>query len=314
MIKKEYKESLIKLGKFLVIFLIADFALGMISKQLFFSQETGKYARSTYAIQETDAKVLIFGSSHAHRHYVPEVIEKELQKSCYNAGAEGQQLLYHVVLQKMIVKRIKPELIILNIDEDFLYYSKEAYDRLSDLYPYYSDHREDLKPILGLQSKLIDFKLFFNGYQTNSTIMHVIRYYASPQIDYKGYRPLFGKIKPSKNIKEEAQSEIEKGIEDIDQNFVTALHTFIATARANDIKLVFVTSPTFNTVNHLANISFNTIKNIAEKENVLFIDYFNAPQFINKPQLFHDPSHLNNDGARLFTRDLIHQIKKNNGL
>ncbi|TSE04842.1 DUF1574 family protein [Aquimarina algiphila] len=309
MIKKEYKTSLIKLGKFLVIFLIADFALGIISKQLFFSQETGKYARSTYAIQETDAKVLIFGSSHAHRHYVPEVIEKELQTSCYNAGAEGQQLLYHVALQKMIVKRIKPELIILNIDEDFLYHSKEAYDRLSDLHPYYSEYRDDLEPILGLQSKLVDFKLFFNGYQANSTIMHVIRYYASPQLDYKGYRPLFGKVKPSKSIKEETQSKIEKGVEDIDQNFVTALHTFIATAKDNNIDLVFATSPTYLIVDHTTNASFIRIKAIAEKENIPFLDFFNDQQFTGKPMLFHDSSHLNDDGAKLFTKNLADQIK-----
>ncbi|MBG6133659.1 hypothetical protein IWQ47_005131 [Aquimarina sp. EL_43] len=310
MIRKEYKTSLIKLGKFLVIFLIVDFALGMISKQLFFSQETGKYARSTYAIQETNAKVLIFGSSHAHRHYVPEVIETELKKSCYNAGAEGQQLLYHMALQKMIIKRMEPELMILNIDEDFLYHTKEAYDRLSDLHPYYSDYRDDLKPILGLQSKLVDFKLFFRGYQTNSTIMHVIRYYASPQLDYKGYRPLFGKVKLSKHINEEVQSKIEKGVEDIDQNFVAALQMFIAIAKDHNIDLVFVTSPTYFTVDHSMNTSFNRIKTIAEKENIPFVDFFNDQQFMGKPTLFHDPSHLNNDGAKLFTKKLADQIKK----
>ncbi|WP_103068553.1 hypothetical protein [Aquimarina sediminis] len=310
MMQKEYTKSFIKLGKFIIIFLIADLVLGVISKQLFFSQETGKYARANHAINKTDAKVLILGSSHAHRHYVPEVIEEELKVSCYNAGAEGQQLLYHAALQKMILKRTKPELLILNIDEDFLYYSKEAYDRLSDLHPYYSDHGDVLQPILGLQSKLVDFKLFFNAYQTNSTIMHVLRYYASPQIDYKGYRPLFGKIKPSVGSIDEKESDNKDKKGEIDQNFVTALHSFITTARDNNIKLVFVTSPTYKPVDHSTNESFTHIKAIAEKEKVPFLDYFNAGQFTSIPELFHDPSHLNDDGARLFTRDLAKQLKK----
>ena len=63
-------------------------------------------------LENTNAQVLIFGSSHAHRHYVPEVFEKTLKKTTYNAGAEGQQLLYHLAMQQMIVKRVKPEVII----------------------------------------------------------------------------------------------------------------------------------------------------------------------------------------------------------
>lgn len=309
MIIKEYKISIIKLVKFMIIFCIVDFTLGMVSKQIFFSQQTGKYARSTHAIKNTEAKILIFGSSHAHRHYIPEVFEKELGKTCYNAGAEGQQLLYHTALQSMIVNRTKPELVILNIDEDFLYYSKEAYDRLSDLHPYYTGYKDILKPILSLESELIDIKMFFNAYQTNSTIMHAIRYYIAPQVDYKGYRPLFGKINPSKTVINEKESKINSA-EDIDQNFVTALQTFIDTAKKNDIKLIFVTSPAFNRVDHSRNTSFTNIKSIAEKENILFYDYFNSLKFINKPELFHDPSHLNDDGARLFMRDLIREIRK----
>ncbi|AXT59930.1 hypothetical protein D1816_06050 [Aquimarina sp. AD10] len=305
MIKKEYKLSLIKLGKFLLIFLIVDFGLGIVSKQLFFSQETGKYARSIQAVKNTNAQVLIFGSSHAHRHYVPEVFEKNLNKTTYNAGAEGQQLLYHLAMQQMIVKRVKPEVIILNIDEDFLYYSKEAYDRLSDLHPYYSDYRQELRPILGLESKLVDVKLFFNAYQTNSTIMHVLRYFASPQLDYLGYRPLFGKIEKHSSIINETNKE-----QDLDDNFVNALYQFIATAIDNDIKLVFVTSPRLNQVDDVNNVSFNKIKNIAKEKEIPLINYFNHKEFTNKLELFHDPSHLNDTGARLFSRDVALKIVK----
>ncbi|WP_106794562.1 hypothetical protein [Aquimarina sp. Aq78] len=307
MIKKEYKLALIKLVKFIVILLITDFVLGAISKQVFFSQETGKYARSTHAINETNAKVLVLGSSHAHRHYVPKVFEEELNTSSYNAGAEGQQLLYHAALQKMILKRTTPDLIILNIDEDFLYTSKEAYDRLSDLHPYYANHRRELKPILGLKSKLIGFKLFFRSYQTNSTIVHAIRYYASPQIDYKGYRPLFGKVKPSDSTDEILLNEEDKKI---DQNFVKVLRDLIATAKNKKVNLVFVTSPTLQHVDNSKNISFTTIQEIAKKENIPLVDFFNSKQFVSQYKLFHDTSHLNNDGAELFTKLLADKIKR----
>ncbi|WP_109300648.1 hypothetical protein [Aquimarina sp. AU474] len=307
MIKKDYKISLLKIVKFLIILLIVDFALGTISQYVFFNQKTGKYARATHAIEKTEAKVLIFGSSHAHRHYIPEVLEKELQTSSYNAGAEGQQLLYHSALQKMILKRTKPDVIILNVDEDFLYGSQAAYDRLSDLHPYYANHREDLKPILEQQSRFVDFKLFFKSYQTNSTLVHAIRYYLSPQIDFKGYRPLYGKLSASNKLKMVETDEIETVI---DQNFVTGFKSFIAKAKDNNIKLVMVTSPNLVQVDHTNNKSLSMITEIIKNEQVTFIDFFNSKQFLNRYELFHDSSHLNNDGATLFSSLLAEEIKK----
>ncbi len=309
MIKKDYKIVAVKMIKFVIVFLLADIVLGSVAKQLFFSQKTGKYARTTHVVHDTKADIVVFGSSHAHRHYIPKVIDEELQSTCYNAGAEGQQLLYHTALLKMLVKRSTPKLIVLNIDENFLYTSKVAYDRLSDLHPYYDDYREELKPTLGLRSKLIDFKLFFKSYQANSTIMHVIRYYLSPQEDDHGYRPLFGKLNKNK-IPKSKPEEVKEYQEFIDDNFVNALKDFIATSKSKQIKLVFVTSPTFYEVDNVTNKSFTMIREISKEEKVPLLNFFNHELFMNKPSLFHDYSHLNNDGALLFTKQVTNEIKK----
>ena len=293
--------------KFVIILLIIDFLLGTIAKQIFFSQETGKFARATHVIEDSEAKVMVFGSSHAHRHYVPKVFEQELQTTCYNAGAEGQQLLFHTALQQMVLKRSKPDLLLLNIDEDFLYSSREAYDRLADLHPYYSDHRDVLKPILEMGSTGIDFKLFFKSFQANSTLIHALRYYASPQLDQKGYRPLYGKVKPSKNLKR--FENLEAG-DDIDPNFVIALERFIAEAKDNGVPLVFVTSPNLLVTDYSNNESLSKIKEIARKEQVLLLDFFNSETFLEQYHLFHDTSHLNNDGAELFTKLVADRVKE----
>ncbi|MDH7446569.1 hypothetical protein [Aquimarina sp. 2201CG14-23] len=309
MIKKEYKVLGIKCIKFVGILLIADLVFGTVSKELFFSQETGKYARSSYAINEVETDILVFGSSHAHRHYIPEVFEKNLQNTAYNVGAEGQQLLYHTAMQKMILKRTTPALIILNIDGNFLYKSPAAYDRLSDLHPYYSDNKDELRPILGLQSKFIDFKLFFKAYQTNSTLIHAIRYYASPQLDYQGYRPLSGTMKPSED---NIYGKNEKGddyIEEIDENFLNAFKEFIENAKKHQVKLAMVTSPSLNEVDYSQNASMIMMKEIAKEENIPFIDFYNSEPFKFNHLLFHDVTHLNNKGANMFTKRLTDTIK-----
>jgi len=306
MLQKEYKSSLLKMIKFCIIFLIIDFSLGYIVKELFYSQKTGKYARATYTIDDTEADILVFGSSHAHRHYIPDILEKELKQTSYNAGAEGQQLLYHTALQEMVLKRYTPKTIILNIDDDFLYKFDEAYSRLGDLHPYYGEHKNELKDVLGLRSRFINFKLFFKSYTANSTIVHVIRYAAAPQIDYKGYRPLYGKLTPELAVSDNGDNREEV----IDQNFIDALRTFITNAKMKNIELFFVTSPSYFEKVHKKNGSFDKIKEIAANETIPLINFYNAKEFISKNELFHDLSHLNKDGATIFMKLLSERIKE----
>ncbi|MBW1298772.1 hypothetical protein [Aquimarina litoralis] len=306
----KYQIILFKIVKLLIIIVIVDMTLGIAAQKLFYTQKTGKYARSTYAIDKTDAEILVFGSSHAHRHYVPEVLENKLHSSVYNAGAEGQQLLYHLGLQKMILKRIKPKTIILNIDEDFLFQSNIAYDRLHDLYPYYVTHKDVLRPIFAVNNRFVDIKMLFKSYLFNSTIIHMTRYYVSPQIDHKGYRPLHGTV--NKNYKDLNPYSVDQK-NTIDNNLVLALEEFILNAKSNNIQLVFVTSPKLIKTNYQNNKSFHLINQMANAQNIPVLNFFNDDRFINNFELFHDPSHLNDKGASYFTElvsDKILLLKK----
>jgi len=310
--KTKFKYLLIKSLKFTITLLIVDFTLGFFAKQIYFNQKTGKHARITYSIKKTpSSKILIFGSSHANRHYIPSVFEKELGLSCYNAGVQGQKIIFHSTLQKIILKRAKPELIILNIDEDWLYKSDEAYDRLSDLFPYYWEYREIIKPSLSIQSKLIDFKLFFKSYQENSTIIHAIKYFLFPQKDFKGYRPLFGKLKRPNIISNNNNVVTTSNqTKTFDTNFITALNSFITNAKKYNIKLIFVKSPNLIKKDFSKNASLNKIKEIANRKDIPFFDYSNSEHFIFKYSLYYDGSHLNDDGAHLFSELLVELIKK----
>ena len=191
-----------------------------------------------------------------------------------------------------------------------MYNSNNIYDRLSDLHPYYWDHRDNILPALNLKSKFIDFKLIFKSYQTNSTLVHAINYFFNPQIDFNGYRPLFGKIKkPINNTFNERDNSL---IKDIDKNNVLAFKSFITTAKNLDINLLFVISPTPENIDSSKNISMSKIKIIAKNENIPLIDFSNDKQFNFNYSLFNDSNHLNNEGAHLFTKSLTDVIIKKN--
>jgi len=308
--KSEFKRLLKRSVLFLLVFFLIDFSFGYVAKKIFFSQETGKYARLTHSIQKVSSEILIMGSSHANRHYVPDILEKELNMTSYNAGVQGQQIIFHTALQRMILKRHNPKLIILNIDESWMYESPESYERLADLYPYYWDYKTELEPILSLNSDFINFKLLFRSFQTNSTIVHAVKYFFQPQKDFKGYRPLHQQMKkPLSEVKNTNNSKTEKE-KVIDRSFVNMFEEFIKNAEAHDVNLIFTLSPHLYNDNRLkSDKSLKLMKSIAFEHDIPLIDFSDDRTFIEQYHLFNDPNHLNNDGAIIFTELLTDSLK-----
>lgn len=306
----DFKRIALKTLKFVIIFVITDFLFGTLASKLFFNQETGKYARSTYVIKKAKEDIIVFGSSHAHRHYVPEVISEKLSKTCYNAGADGQQLVYHNVLQKMILNRYHPEIIILNIDEEFLFKSNKSIDRLGDLHPYYFDFKDELYATFKLVKQPKDPKLLLKSYQNNSTLIQAVKYYLKPKKTLNGYRPLYEKMTEQKLIAHKNTNFKKDYTKEIDSANIKILKEFINRSKQHNIKLVFFTSPNLIRKNITKNKSLNLIRQIANKESIPFYDFINNPGYLNKLDLFYDPSHLNDIGARKFTIEVCKLINQ----
>jgi len=295
----------------MLVFLIMDFSLGFVAKKIFESQKSGKYFRIGYSMNKASSDVLIFGSSRAARHYIPEVFEKELKKPCYNAGVRGQPIIFHSTLQQIMLERMKPELIILNIDPNGLFKLGRGYTTLSDFHPYYWDFRSFLKPVLNLESKSLDYTLRLKSYQYSSTLIHAAKYFLSPQKDDKGYLPLFDKMDPPKMSTPEAAIIANmRETDEIDTNLVSAYKSFINTANDKDIKLLFVISPTPFGTDVPENISLNKIIAMADANNVPIIDFSDDDRFYSNYALFKDDTHLNDVGAHMFSKSVAEIIKK----
>tara|TARA_R110002012_G_scaffold283304_2_gene473596 strand:+ start:45543 stop:46484 length:942 start_codon:yes stop_codon:yes gene_type:complete len=307
MLPTETKLFFIKATKFILIIIVVDFILGLFANHIFQSQKTGQYARINHIAQDTSAKVIITGSSHAIKHYVPEVLDSVLGIETYNAGANGQKLIYAYAIQKIILKKRAPELIVLNIDEDWLYTSDIAYKRFSVLYPFYKEHKDVLKPILDQESKFSNYKLLLNSYRNNSTIVHIIKYFLIPQKDYKGYMPLYSTMDKSINSSE-LQLRGEYTSEEIDPNFVLVLENLISSAKDNNVRLLFVISPKFSKANLTKNASYQKILEIVNEQKITLYDFQNDSIFTGEHELFYDATHLNDKGARLFSRRLAEKI------
>jgi len=307
------KKFIINCAKFILLVLVVEYAAGSLTGYLFFRQKTGKYARMTHVIQKDTSDIVIFGSSHAVRHFIPKVFEEETGKTCYNAGARGQRILFHYTLQKLLLERHTPEYIILNIDENWMYESEKEYGRIGDFNPYYGKNKEALHPILSLDDPLISYKLALKSYRFNSTLVHIGKYALQPQKDFQGFMPLKeGMSGPDDpKLKGIPNSAFVSSSDVIDTNFVNAYENFIINALAAGSKLAIVVSPELIFEEDFAeDKSFKMMKSIAAHHGVPVFDFSADDDFNGAYHLYADPNHMNRDGAALFNGKLIDALKE----
>jgi hypothetical protein len=311
MIHPAYRVFFTKALKFLLIFLIVDNGYGWLAGRMFFSQSSGKYHRITHSLEKEEADILVFGSSHANRHFVPEVFEEQTGKSCYNMGVQGQKILFHSTLQDIVLNRTTPDLMILNVDPDWMYHSQNAYDRLADLHPYYTRYPKEVRQAVNTKGRYEYLKLYLQLYRYNSTLVHILRYALAPQYDDHGYRPLQGRMKPLEEKLGKENGDHYKG-DPIDPHFVDAFRAFIQRGKERGIAMIFVVSPILNGGDYSEDASFQQMEAILKEEGYPLYNFMNDERFYYQHELFNDRAHLNDDGARLFSKIVLDKINELN--
>ncbi|MEP7108474.1 MAG: hypothetical protein ABI760_10840 [Ferruginibacter sp.] len=295
---------IVKLIAFFAVVFLSDLVIGRLLKKYYFKQESGYYYQTTYAIDKTEADILIFGSSRAANLFNPEIFEKHFNMSCFNIGRDGHPLFYHYALLKANLKRHLPKIVILSFDAGNFSIKQEAYDRLSSLLPYYSYHPE-IRPIVDLKGPNEKVKMLSAIYPYNSLLLPIIAgnsaFSKTKYATIKGYVPLKEIIKgPLKTL----DYTIEKELDTIKVNTYRA---FLKECRAANIKLYVVCPPYM--INAIGvDYSITTAKKIAQEYNISFFDYSRDTSFINKPLLFADFRHLNEKGVELLANTVIVQI------
>jgi hypothetical protein len=309
----------IKAVVFVLILFLIDASLGRIVRYAFFRQKCGKYYRMTKSFEKVNDSILIMGSSHAVNHFYPEIIEKETGLSCYNAGVEGQRLLFVETLQKIILQRYSPKVLVLNVEPYYLNTYSRAYSMIVDLYPYYFKYPDIIGKVVDMKSPYEKYKLKSVLYQYNSSIAYIVYYLFHTQKDYKGFIPLYGVVPEYRREKirkmkpEDEKYSIEN--EMLDENFILALKSFIKLTQEKDIKLLFVLSPIVKKSDISEMKSFQMIKQIAKNNDIPLLDYYNNPLFLNRFDLFDADTHLNIKGAELFSKlfsEDLNEILKSN--
>lgn len=303
-IKNQYFKFTVSIIILFMILIIFDRVGGAILRHYYFSQTSGLYYRTNYSIDSTKADILVFGSSRANHHYVPEVFEDSLNMSFYNTGRDGNFILYNYAIFKLILKRYSPKIIIIDINPDEIYYDHNSYDRLSSLLPYYQDHPE-IRGIVELRGPFEKVKTFSAIYPFNSNMLTIIvgnlEFNKRRKGDRKGYVPLFNKMK------EVTMVPIEMNNLPIDTVKLNAIKDIGEICENKKIMLFYLQSPSYTEKKNT--YAKEILMKIANDFNAKFFDYSEDTIFKNNPSLFQDIEHLNNDGATIFSGIVSKRIK-----
>ena len=284
---------------FCAVFVI-DRAVGVVCDYLY-SHAKGGDTKHTYDIfNNVTADIIILGSSRAVHHYVPTIIEDSTGLSCYNCAYDNQGIINMYGRYKMIAKRKKPKYVICEIMPSLdIFKDVDDIKYLSSFKPF-RDNLE-LAEIIKDYSLLEYFKTNSNIYRYNTSVFQILKDYFKPGRHYerKGFSPSKGKMNYQPNPFHEV-------IGDLDTFKVRYIHKLVETTKKDGVNLIFSASPRYNADN---DSSFTLLKEICKNNDIPFISFYKDSCLNKRKELFKDRSHLNGEGAVIYTQAFIKPLK-----
>lgn len=297
------KKFILKVACFFAIVVAIDIIAGVAFPYLVANAKGGDNGRNNYICLKTNEDILIFGSSRAIHHYHPTIISDSTGMTCYNCGQNGNGVILNYGRLLMIEKRYSPKMIIYDISNTFdLTDGEDNRKYLAWLKAYY-DH-EGISNVFASVDSIEIYKMMSNLYRYNSKCVQIVSDYIHPMqpLGINGFRPLNAKMDTMKINRKVSKSESLPQWDDLKISYI---YKFIEMSKGS--KLVFVMSPIWYGMDES---QYSIIKSICKEKNIPFYDYANNPKYVHNNKYFKDGSHMNNNGAEEFTKDLMEQMRR----
>ena len=299
----DMKKFILHIVIFITIVAAVDYAVGKI---IYYLQANagGRTGAEFYAHENATEDIIIMGSSRASHHYVPEIISQELGMSCFNVGQDGNGIILQYGRWKSLTKRQTPKLIIYDIHMGYDIETNDNMAYVDRLKPFSDD--DDVNGYISAIFPLEKLKLLSQMYRYNYKFLEMTSDYIGKS-DYSanaGYFPLFGHIR-----KDVADKQPQKKVlTEVDEVKIHYLEQLIKDANKVGTKVVFVVSPSWKDGNYDVG-QYSIVKDLANKYGVPFWEYTNSDIGRNS-DYFEDSSHLNDKGARIFTKLICARINE----
>ena len=248
-----------------------------------------------------NADLIILGNSRAWCQYSPQILDSVLGTTSYNIGIDGscfnRQLARYELYRHYIPNA--PKYIIQNV-EFFTLGHTEGYEREQFMpyliYPYFRERICQREPFSFGELYIPMYRYYVNNVYDEYTK------YDFPVV--KGYLGEDNKWDGSK------LNETEPYIQEVDTNSLKMFIDYIEGLQEENIKLILVFAPIYKDgLSKVINLEeiHGLYYDLANKYNLPILDYANC-WLSQDTNYFYNATHLNKQGAELFSTKLAHDI------
>lgn len=316
MINTDYKKFI---RSFLIVaigLLIVDSVFGFIVDKLTVNlpddggYEVAKEKRLLRNLKDED--VVIIGSSRATYHFVSSTLQDSIGNYLnkdfivYNGDLNRRLLDCSCLLLENIVKNSKDKLIILETSNECLY--DNSFATIQYFAPFYHNSEIVKQYIdnLGLKTR-IEMKSSLYRYNFNVTFFKMLLGFVTKYPSIDGYLPLFGEMQvTTPHMNKTIAKTPEKAI----NNYIyTSFVRVMDLCKKEKVNIVVVSSPHYYNERDTYYEKQNIIGKVCKEKNIPYFNMIDEPYFELHPELFHDPVHLNDKGAKIFTSIFFERLK-----
>ncbi len=317
------KKLLTKVMIFLSILVLFDQLIGRVLENWYFDLDTGTSGALINHLAEINYDVYIMGASAAQHGYVPDIIEAEVGMPTYNAGEDATSIFYKYAILQLILKRNKPKVILWDIS-DIDYFFDKHYTKVNLLRPYRkTPHINRLLVDIDFTNSLTNtFRMLPYNQKVAAIIAELLKSPSERDLTDRGYIPLHDTVDLRKYNANDFDKYLSENL--ITNTVITRtdrrrdllakqyFNLFIDECRVNGIFLIAFVSPRCPANTAIASTTFISEELIAalQKKGVpLHIIIPASYPELNDCNLYKDLSHLNHQGAQVYSR-IVGEILK----
>ena len=304
--KKDYTRFLKTILIAIVLLVGVDVAVGVVSDRLMdkLPDYGGDMAKDNFRLHRLETDVVILGSSRGCKHYVSQQLNDSIDAylgkhfTLYNASISAKKLNSNSCAAEMLITRYRPQLVIYDIFEELL--CDDQVDDIEFSAPFYwkdSIVGRYLDDIGSRERWLMKSSL----YRYNSKLFRIVSSIASPERPNDGYEPLRG---THQDLTHHEEGDVVSTPLELDGYTLNNFETVLRKYSSAKIPLVVACSPRFHPTDNNKRVAA-----ICDKYGIPFIDFYDMPFFNDRPELFFDARHLNDEGAHIFTAMFFEQLK-----
>lgn len=265
---------------------------------------------------KVNSDIVVYGSSRAMVHMDPAIISDSMNASCYNLGINGHNFWLSYLRHKELLKfNKKPKLIIYSVDIFTLTKRPDLFN--SDQFLPYMLNNKDIEEATRDYKgfSYYDYHLPLLRYVGKyKTIGGIFKYMIKPTASDSGrYRGYSSQDHLWNDDLARAKRKFSDFRVDLDPVSINLFERFISECKTEGIALVFVYTPEYIEGQEFVknrNEILGKFQELADKYNLQFLDY-SADSISFDKKYFYNASHLNKNGAELFTNKLVQDLKKN---